>query len=53
MPDVKMMGEAIEAHVEWHKRKVKDPLKVEEEAGRLRDSLTGQVLEKASKFKKK
>ena len=43
------MSEAIEAHVETHKQKVKDPKEAEAEAERIRDDLIAQVLEKASK----
>ena len=48
VPDVKLMGDAIEAHAELHRRKVKNPEKAESEAERIRDCLTAQVLEKAA-----
>ncbi len=47
MPDVKVMGEAIENHVEWHRRKLKNKVEAELEANRIRDLLISQVLEKA------
>lgn len=47
VPDVKLMGEAIETHVEFHRRKLKNPGKAEVEAERIRDFLIGQVLDKA------
>jgi hypothetical protein len=54
VPDAKVIGEAIEAHVERHKCKVKDPAKAEEEAEHIREYLTLRVLEKAgSLFSKK
>ena len=49
VPNVKLMSEAIEAHVEKHKQKVKDPKAAEAEAERIRDYLIMQVLDKASK----
>jgi hypothetical protein len=52
VPDAKVMGEAIDVHVELHKRKVKDAAKAEGEAERIRDILTGKVLDKASHFMK-
>jgi adenine-specific DNA methylase len=48
VPNVKLMSEAIEAHVETHKQKIKDP-QVEKEVERIREDLIAQVLEKASK----
>ena len=50
VPDVKLMSEAIEAHVEEHKQKVKDPKEAEAEAERIRDDLIVKVLNKASKI---
>lgn len=49
IPNVKLMSDAIEAHVEKHKQKVKDPKAAELEAERIRDDLIAQVMEKASK----
>lgn len=46
---VKLMSEAIEAHVPKHKQKVKDPKAAEAEAERISDDLITQVLDKASK----
>ncbi len=43
------MSEAIEAHVEEHKQKVKDPKEAEAEAECIRDDLIVKVLDKASK----
>jgi hypothetical protein len=48
IPDVQMMGKAIEAHVEMHTRKIADAMQAEAEAERIRDELTAQVLQKAS-----
>ena len=45
--NVKVMGEAIETHVELHRRKLKNPVDAEVEAERIRDFLIGQVLDKA------
>ena len=47
VPDVKLMGEAIETHVGLHTRKLKNPVEAEVEAERIRDFLIGQVLDKA------
>jgi hypothetical protein len=46
VPDVKLMGEAIETHVELHMRKLKNPVRADVEAERIRDFLIGQVLDK-------
>jgi hypothetical protein len=43
VPNVKVMGEAIETHVELHRRKLKNPVDAEVEAERIRDFLIGQV----------
>ena len=48
VPDVKLMGVAIETHVEIHRRKIKNPETAEVEAERIRNCLTALVLEKAS-----
>ena len=50
VPNVKRMSEAIEAHVEQHKQKVKDPAQAATEAERVRDELIAQVLDKASRM---
>ncbi len=49
LPNVKLMSEAIEAHVQKHIQKIKDAPKAEAEAEHLRDNLITQVLDKASK----
>lgn len=49
VPNVKLMSEAIEAHIAKHKQKVKEPKAAEAEAERIRDDLIIQVLDKASK----
>jgi len=51
LPNVKLMSEAIEAHVEKHKHKIKDLTEAESEG--LRENLIAQVLDNASKSKKK
>jgi hypothetical protein len=43
------MSEAIEAHVETHRQKMKDPKAAETDLELIRDNLIAQVLEKASK----
>jgi len=48
VPNVKLMSEVIEVHVEKHKQKIKDPKASDEEAERIRDDLITQVLKKAS-----
>ncbi len=48
--DVKLMAEAIEAHVQWHKRRKKAGVVAELEADRIRDLLTEQVLAKAGEL---
>jgi hypothetical protein len=49
VPNVKSMSEAIEAHVEKHRKKGKDPKEAEAETERIREYLIMQVLDKASK----
>jgi hypothetical protein len=44
------MGRAIEAHVESHKLKIKNPNEATAEADRIREFLTTQVLQKASQL---
>jgi hypothetical protein len=48
VPNVKLMGKAIESHVDKHKKKVKDPAEAEAMAESLRDDLIIQVLDKVS-----
>lgn len=48
-PNVNAISEVIEAHVEKHTQKIKDPKAAEEEAERIRDHLIIQVLDEASK----
>ena len=48
VPNVKVMSEAVEAHVAEHQQKIKDPKAAEAEAERIRDDLIMQVFEKAS-----
>ena len=48
VPNLKAMSKAIEAHVEKHRLKVKDPMEAEAEAESIRDSLITQVFDKAS-----
>ncbi len=48
VPDVELMGEAIEAHVKEHKKKVKEAKDAEVEAERIRDFLIEKVFRKAS-----
>jgi hypothetical protein len=50
LPDAKLMGKAIESHVDLHRWKMKKPDEVEIE--RLRDCLIAQVLEKANQSSK-
>ena len=49
VPNVKLMSEAIEVHVEKHKQKVKDPKAAQEIAECVSDDLITQVLKKASR----
>ena len=49
VPNVKVMSNAIEAHVAKHTQKAKDPKTAEAEAEHIRDHLITQVLDKASK----
>jgi hypothetical protein len=49
VPNVKLMSEVIEAHVEEHKQKVKDPEAAQEIVDRVRDDLITKVLKKASR----
>jgi hypothetical protein len=48
VPNVKLMSQVIETHVEEHKRKIKEPKVAETEAERIRTDLITQVLMKAS-----
>lgn len=46
--DVKLMSDAIEAHVEMHKSKMRSSSDAEAEAEQIRDDLIRQVLDMAS-----
>ena len=46
VPNVKLMSQAIEAHILKHKKKAKDPKEAEIEAERIRDELITQILDK-------
>jgi DNA-directed RNA polymerase subunit RPC12/RpoP len=48
VPNVKLMSDAIEAHVEMHKSKMKNLPDAEAEAEQIRDDLIRQVLDRAS-----
>jgi len=48
VPNVKLMSQVIETHVEEHKRKIRDPKTAEAEVERVREDLIAQVLKKAS-----
>jgi hypothetical protein len=50
LPDVRVMGHAIEVHVALHMQKLKAPAGAATEAERVRDALIAQVLSKASKL---
>ena len=50
VPNVKLMNEAIEAHILERTKKCKVPKEAEAEAERIRDDLIIQVLEKASEM---
>jgi len=49
VPNVKLMSDAIEAHVESHKSKMKKSPDAEAEAELIRGDLIRQVLDKASR----
>ncbi len=48
VPNVKLMSEAIETHVEKHRAKMRNSAKAEAEAEHIRDDLITQVFDKAS-----
>jgi hypothetical protein len=48
VPNVELMGKAIETHVKKHIKKVKDPAEAEALAESLRDDLIVQVFDRAS-----
>jgi hypothetical protein len=50
IPQLDVMGKAIEAHAEVHMKKEPDPVKAEAEAKRIQDELIKQVLEKAGSY---
>ena len=43
VPNVKLMSEAIETHVEKHRLKQKDPMKADAEADQIRDDLIARI----------
>jgi hypothetical protein len=45
--NVKLVSEAVEAHVESHRSKIKNPIRSEAEAERIRDDLITQVFKTA------
>ncbi len=47
VPDVKLMGQAIEAHLQQHSTKTGNKQEAEAELERLRDDLIAQILFKA------
>lgn len=47
VPNIKLMSQAIEAHIEEHKKKMKSHKEAEAEAERIGDDLTAKVLRKA------
>ncbi len=47
VPNVNLMSEAIEAHVEEHTKEIEDPKAAEAEAERVRNDLIIKVLSKA------
>ena len=47
VPNVKLMSKALEAHVQEHKRKIKDAKEAEAEAQRIMDDLIEKLLIKA------
>jgi hypothetical protein len=51
IPNVKLMSEVIEAHVETHKLRVNDPAAAEVEGDQIRDELIAKVLERISNLK--
>lgn len=52
VPNVKLMSEAIEAHVMKHTQKIKDTTIAEAETERLQENLISQVLKKlVSKYR--
>lgn len=50
VPNVKLMNEAIEAHIIEHTKNCKTQKEAEDEAECIRDDLIIQILEKASKM---
>ena len=49
IPDAKVMGEAIETHVEEHMKKIKDPAQGAAESESVYVDLISQVFDKAAK----
>ena len=48
IPQLEMMGNAIETHIAEHQQKEPDPAKAEAMAKRIQEDLIKQVLEKAA-----
>ncbi len=48
IPNVKLMSEAIEAHVEKHRLRVGESVEAEAEADQIRDDLIKQVFDKVT-----
>ncbi len=51
LPNAKLMGQAIEAHVEEHKKKLRGLKDAEAEADRIGDDLIMQVISKVCTVK--
>ena len=50
VPNVKLVGEAIENHADAHKQKVKDPEEAEAETEKIHNELIVKILEKACRL---
>ncbi len=48
IPNVKLMSEAIETHVDMHRSKARNSAKAEAETNHIRDDLISQVFDTAS-----
>jgi hypothetical protein len=46
IPDAKAVGVTIDAHIEEHRRKCKDPIEGEKEAKRIHDMLFSELFDK-------
>jgi hypothetical protein len=53
VPDAKVMGKCIEAHVKSHTETIKDQKKAQLEADRIRNLLVAQILKKAAEQSKR